>query len=224
MGSGFILVFNLIAWCTRVDGITTATIANKLSLVIPAFFSIVLWDESAGALKIAGILLAFPAIYLTTKTPDARPGLKSLVLPACLFIGGGLLDTCMNFVQKYFLLLPNDPDHYAIFCFSVAGTIGTALIVVLALLKKIRLQPKNILAGICVGIPNYFSIYFFVKMLHSPVMESSASIPVLNIGILVASTIVAVLAFKEKMNIARATGLALSLLAIVMIAYSAKAH
>src|SRR6218665_2036552 len=31
MGAGFIAVFNLVAYCTRIDGITTATIANKLS-------------------------------------------------------------------------------------------------------------------------------------------------------------------------------------------------
>lgn len=40
MGCGFIAIFNLLAYSTRVDGITTTIIANKLSLVIPALFSV----------------------------------------------------------------------------------------------------------------------------------------------------------------------------------------
>src|SRR5436190_1016747 len=40
MGVGFITIFNLLAYSTRVDGITTTIIANKLSLVIPAIFSV----------------------------------------------------------------------------------------------------------------------------------------------------------------------------------------
>src|ERR1019366_10589500 len=34
MGVGFICIFNLLAYSTRVDGITSTIIANKLSLVI----------------------------------------------------------------------------------------------------------------------------------------------------------------------------------------------
>lgn len=218
MGLGFITLFNLIAWCTRVDGITTAAVANKLSLVIPVMFSVILMGEKAGIWKLGGIFLAFPAIYLTTRTPDAKSGLKNLWLPACLFIGSGLLDTGMNFIQQNFLTAPGDPDHYTIFCFSIAGIIGSIVLGLRAMTGRTSLQSKNAIAGILVGIPNYFSIYYFVRMLHSHFMESSASIPVLNIGIVVASALTAVLLYREKLSLARIAGLILSLLSIVMIA------
>ena len=82
-----------------------------------------------------------------------------------------------------------------------------------------RIELKNVIAGLCIGVPNYFSIYFFVRMLHSPFMQASASIPLLNIGIVVASAVIAMLFYGEKITWTRAAGVALSLIAIVMIAF-----
>ena len=222
MGTGFFCVFNLIAYCTKVDGITTSVIANKLSLVIPVLFSVLVYKEHAGLFKVSGIMLAFPAVYLTSKVAgdDNKP--QNLLLPLLLFVGGGLLDTLMNFVQLNYLASPESQALYTIFCFSVAGTIGIAVVVVLLLTKKMRFEFKNVVAGICVGIPNYFSIYYFIRMLNSPFLQSSASIPVLNIGILVVSAATAIFIFREKANIMRIFGLVLSVIAILLIAVGDK--
>ncbi len=222
MGAGFISVFNLSAYTTKVDGITTAIIANKLSLVIPAIFSIVLYHELAGAAKIAGILLAFPAVYLTTRVEsDGHKG-QGLLLPALLFIGGGLLDTLMKYVQFRFLGSADVQAVYSIYCFATAGCIGIILVSVLLLLKKITFHWKNVIAGICLGIPNYFSIYLMIRMLNSNFLQSSAAIPVLNIGILVASALTAIIFFREKTNLLRFLGLAMSVIAILLIAFGDK--
>ena len=217
MGVGFFAVFNLIAYCTKVDGITTAVIANKLSLVIPVLFSIIVFKEQAGIEKIAGILLAFPAIFFITRVSGANNKPQSLMIPALLFVGGGLLDTLMNFVQLNFLNSTESQALYTIYCFTFAGIIGILLITVLLLTKKTVFSFKNVVAGICIGVPNYFSIYCFILMLHSPFLQSSASIPVLNIGILIASAITAILFFREKANMMRIIGLALSVISILLI-------
>ncbi len=219
MGVGFICVFNLLAYSTKVDGITTTIIANKLSLVIPALFSVVLYHERVGIGKIIGIVLAFPAVYLTTriKGEDNKP--QNLWLPAIIFIGGGLLDTLMKYVQTNFLATPDDQAMYAIFCFAVAGTAGVLLTAILLLLKKTTFHWRNVVAGILVGIPNYFSIYYLIRMLNSDFLQSSAAIPVLNIGILVASTVTAILLFREKTNLLRDIGMVLSIIAILLIAF-----
>ncbi len=218
MGVGFISVFNLIAYCTKIDGITTTTIANKLSLVIPVLFSFFLYHEHAGAAKIIGILIAFPAVYFTSRVHNDDNKPQNLFWPSLLFIGGGLLDTLMNYVQSHHLNTNQDQALYTIFCFSMAGAIGIALLTILVALKKVVLLPRNIIAGICIGIPNYFSIYFFIKALHSNFLQSSATIPVLNIGILVMSAITAIVLFREKANSMRILGLLMSILAIYLIA------
>ena len=169
--------------------------------------------------KIIGIVLAFPAVYLTTRVLGDNNKPQNLFWPALLFIGGGLLDTLMKYVQFNFLKSQDSQAVYSIFCFATAGAIGVVLVTVLLLLKKTTLQWKNIIAGICVGIPNYFSIYFLVRMLNDNFLQSSAAIPVLNIGILVASALTAILLFREKANFLRVTGLVLSVIAILLIAF-----
>ena len=219
MGAGFICVFNLIAYCTRVDGITTATVANKLSLIIPVLFSLFLYSEHIGIGKGIGILLAFPAVYLTTRVKNEENKVQNFLWPALLFLGSGLLDTLVKFVQTRYLPDADVQALYTTTCFAAAGTIGAIIVITLLLLKKQTFRWRNIVAGICVGIPNYFSIYFLIRMLHSGVLQSSAAIPVNNIGILVVSSLVAILFFKERANAPRIIGLVLSILAILLIAF-----
>jgi len=219
MGLAFICIFNLLAYSTRVDGITTTIIASKLSLVIPVIFSLVVYKEHVTIAKIAGILMAFPAVYLTAHVEgdDHKP--QSLVWPVLIFVGCGFLDTSTNYIQLHFLDTTDAEANYTIFCFATAAAIGVILIIALLALKKTVLKWRNIVAGICVGIPNYFSIFYFIRMLNSNLLESSASIPVLNIGILAASALTAILLFKEHVNTFRIMGMAMSIIAILLIAF-----
>ncbi len=219
MGAGFISIFNLLAYCMRIDGITTSTIANKLSLVIPVLFSVFLLHEGIGIVKVLGVLLALPAVYLTTRVKEENGKSQKLFWPMLLFAGSGLLDTLVNFVQRNFLSGEAVQATYTITCFATAGAIGVLLVTVLVLTKKIELKARNIIAGICVGVPNYFSIFFLIKALNSNVLQSSAAIPVINIGILVASAVTALVVFREKVNATRIAGLVLAVIAILLIAY-----
>lgn len=217
MGAAFISIFNLVGFVTRIDGITTATIANKLSLVIPVLFSFFLYNEQAGFIKILGIILAFPAVYLTTRVKGEEGKNQSLFWPALLFLGSGLLDTLVKFVEQRYLDTPESQAVFTIHVFATAGLIGTVLVIVLAIMNKIKLHPRNILAGILLGVPNYFSIYFLIRLLNSDYMESSAAIPVSNIGVVVASSLAAIAIFKEKANRPRIIGLLLAIAAILLI-------
>jgi drug/metabolite transporter (DMT)-like permease len=225
-GVAFFSIFNLIAYCTRIDGITTTTVANKLSLVIPAFFSVLLYNDKMGAGKIAGLILAFPAVYFTTRVSEGNKKSQNLLFPILLFLGSGLLDTLVKYIQFNFLhesvVLKDPAAVYTIYSFATAGSFGLMVITVMLLLNKTRLHWRNIVAGICLGIPNYFSIYFLIRMLHSNFLQSSAAIPVNNIGILVASSLVAILFFSEKLTRLRLLGLLLSIGAILLIAYGDK--
>jgi len=223
MGAMFISLFNLIGWRTREDGITTTTIANKLSLVIPVIFSVWLYHEQMNVMKIAGIVLALPAVYFTAhvKGENARP--KSILWPAVLFIGSGLLDTLVKYVEQSHLSTNDAQTSYTVHVFLSAFIIGFILLIVLKLMGKPEFAVRNIIAGVVLGIPNYFSIYFLIKFLHSEFLNSSAAIPVNNIGIVLLSTIVAILFFKEKETPQRIFGLALSIIAILLIAF-ADAH
>lgn len=226
MGIGFFSIFNLIAYCTHTDGITTTTVANKLSMVIPACFALWLYADKMNPGKGAGILLAIPAIYLSARTGDEEPGKKSrFIWPLLLFLGSGLLDTLVNYIARQYFNTGNAGlDNagqivYLIHTFSVAGSVGALLVIILLLLGKRTFAWKNILAGCLLGVPNYFSIHYFFRFLQSGFLQSSAAIPVNNIGIVLLSAIVAILFFKEKASPGRIIGLLLSVTAILLIAF-----
>ena len=222
MGFGFIMVFNLFGFCTKMEGITAATVANKLSLVIPVVFSVFLYSESLSLVHILGILIAFPAVYLAASSAEtsSQKGGQSFHfgLTALLFLGSGLLDTAMKFVQQKHLSTQASQAIYSIHVFAVAGCIGIVTLLYLVLTKRVQLSFRNLLGGIVLGIPNYFSIYFMIRMLNSNFLKSSALIPLSNVGVLFASSLFALLFFKEKFTPKRWIGLALSVVVIVLLA------
>lgn len=221
LGSMLIALFNLIAYSTKVEGMTTTTIANKLSLVIPVLFAAWLYHEHFGVGKIAGILIAFPAVYLTVKKKqEVASKVKNLFWPVLLFIGSGILDTLMKYVQTYYLATTADQAIFTIQSFAIAAMLGTAVLVVRIILRNEQLHWKNIVAGVVLGIPNYFSIYYLIRLFHVDFMESSAVIPVNNVSILLCTTLVAFLFFKEQITRLRLVGIILSIISILLIAIS----
>ena len=219
MGIAFISVFNLIGYCTKTIGITATTISNKLSLIIPVIISIIAYNETSTTLRIIGILLAIPAVYFSSKKTEKKEKQNSWKLIALLFLLSGLLDSFVKFVETTFLSNTEDQAYYTIYVFSTAAIIGMGILIQNLIRKKTKFAFKNIVAGCILGIPNYFSIYFFIKLLNSHIMNSSAIIPIANIGVVVCSAIAALIIFKERMNKANTIGLLLGIAAILLIAF-----
>ncbi|MBC7867225.1 MAG: EamA family transporter, partial [Gloeobacteraceae cyanobacterium ES-bin-316] len=138
-------------------------------------------------------------------------------LPVIVFIATGVLDTVIKYVEKNFIT-PSNHDEYLINTFSVAFLGGFLYFVIQLLSKKIVFQPKALLAGIFIGIPNYFSIWCLMSVLKTYGSISSVIIPVNNMGIVLLSALVAWLFFKEKLSSLNWSGIALAILAILMIA------
>lgn len=227
MGTMFIVSFNMVAITTRKASVAAASVANKLSMVIPAAFSVWLYGDSMGMIKIAGIVIALIAVVLisiqrTDKVTHKKNWGVTLLI-AALFIISGLLDTAIKYVEQRFLNEGNKND-YLISAFFFAGTIGTILLIIQYITGRQKCEPKAVLAGICIGIPNYFSIWCLVKVLKTPPygLQSSAIIPLNNIGILLFSTVVAFFLFRERLSKTNWLGVVLSVVAILLIAYGDK--
>ena len=219
MGIAFISVFNLIGYCTKTIGITATTISNKLSLIIPVIISIFAYNETSTLVRIIGILLAVPAVYFSSKKTETTEQHNSWKLIALLFLLSGLLDSFVKFVETTYLSKADDQAYYTIYVFSTAAIIGICIGIQKIIRKQTTFELKNIVAGIILGIPNYFSIYFFIKLLNSHIMNSSAIIPIANIGVVVCAVLAALILFKERMNKANTIGLFLGIISILLIAF-----
>jgi drug/metabolite transporter (DMT)-like permease len=223
MGAMFITIFNIVGLTTQKIGVAVASVANKLSLIIPVVLSVYLYNETVAGWKLTGVLLALIAVFLTCypkRTGDIKTGKRSwnYILPIVLFIGSGLLDALINHVQQLHVTEENK-NAFLISGFLSAAIIGAVLLGIQYATGRLRFAFKHLLAGVLIGIPNYFSIWCLVKFLQISPWQSSASIPVNNMGIVLFSSLVAWVLFKERLSIINWIGIVLSLLAIYLIAF-----
>ena len=200
LGALFIIVFNLAAITTQRSGLSVVAVATKMSVAIPVIFGIVLYNESTGILKVTGIILALIAVYLSSiKTRDGIAiKTKNLIFPLLVFLGSGIIDTMIKYLETTYVA-KDDVALFSTTIFAIAGTIGISILIVQGALGKLRITGKNILGGIILGIPNYFSIYFLVLALRSEGFESSTVFTINNVAIVLVSTLLGIVLFKDNL-------------------------
>ena len=66
-------------------------------------------------------------------------------------------------------------------------------------------------------MPNYYSIIFLIKALQIKTLDSSTLFTINNVGIVVASTLVGFLLFKEQFSLKNKLGILLAITAIVLV-------
>lgn len=223
MGAMFVSIFNIVAITAQKNGVAVASVANKLSLIIPVVLSVYLYNETVAGWKAVGVALALVAVVLTCyTTAEKRNTIQQnkwvYLLPLVLFISSGLLDALINHVQLTYVTADNNND-YLVSSFFSAATIGSLILLVQLIRRKQIFIRKNLLAGILIGIPNYFSIWCLVHFLQESPWQTSASIPVNNMGIVLFSAVVAWLLFKERLTKINWLGILLSIAAIYLIAF-----
>ena len=225
MGVLFVSIFNMVGITAQKISVAVASVANKLSLIIPVVLSVYLYGEAVQGWKLAGVLLALVAVVLTCYQANTKGSAKEAsankwkyFLPFILFIGSGMLDALINHVQKLYVTEENK-NAYLISGFLSAGVIGLTILLTQYITGRQKFAFKNLLAGIIIGVPNYFSIWCLVRFLKESPWQSSASIPVNNMGIVLFSSVVAWLLFKEKLSRLNWVGITLSSVAIYLIAF-----
>lgn len=220
IGGLLIAMFNVMSMASVKIGVTLTQAANKMSLAIPVFFSFYLYQENVSLLKSTGILVALIGVYFitlpSTRTKENTTSNYWWLLPI-MFLGSGAIDTIMKFVESSFINDNTTLNEYLIHCFGSAALLGTIYLVIQVNRKKETIGWRSLLAGIGLGIPNYFSIYFLLKALQFKDLSSSAIIPINNIGILIVVTIYGLLMFKEKLSTKNKIGISLALLSILLL-------
>jgi drug/metabolite transporter (DMT)-like permease len=218
LGALFIIVFNLMAITTQKSGLSVVSVATKMSVVVPVLFGLLYYNESLGTVKLIGIAIALIAVYLTSN--KSKQGItvnrKSIVLPILVFIGSGIIDTSIKFLEDTYVA-NNDVPLFSAIIFLAAAIIGFIFIIIQIIRGSFNFEFKNIIAGICLGVPNYFSIYFLVQTLRSDILESSGIFAINNVSIVALSTFAGIFIFKEKLIRKNWIGIALAILSIVLI-------
>lgn len=216
LGMTFVFVFYLMAYTTREAGVAKAVIANKLSLIIPVLAGFYLYHDAFTFLKITGIILSIPAIYFIAKTKSLELDRKSIWLVVSLFVVSGFLDSTIKFIQHY--RLPAGLElTFTTYLFVFACLTG--FIALLFIRKKDgRITwKKDVGFGLILGLINVGSIYFLVKALQIPDMESSMLFPLNNLAVIFGAGLTGWIVFGEKLVRQNYIGILLALVSLILL-------
>lgn len=218
IGCVFIIMFYTMALSSQKVGVAITSVANKMSLVIPVCAGIILYEEKLDGLKLLGVVAAIVSVIMVTfPKKGVKVDSKFLILPIVIFFGSGFLDTCFKYVQIHYLGA-NDFEVFSACLFLVAATVGCSVLLAERVMKQKTLSIKSIVAGFVLGIPNYFSIHFLLIALDLPNMESTLVFPINNTGIVLLSTLLAIILFSEKLSKLNWSGIVLATVSIILIA------
>jgi len=226
IGILFVIGFVLIGKSSQKVGIAITTVASKMSVIIPITFSL-LYDpyDHITNLKLAGILLALMAVFLTVyrkRKIDFDP--RNLYLPIILFLGMGVIDSIIKLAQ--FKYIDNGISTlFSAVLFSIAAITGILTNLIQGTSFKSLLRPGTMMWGTLLGLGNYGSIWFLIlalnhKMPSGVPLDGSVVFGINNIGIVAMSVIIGLIAFREKLTFLNWAGIALSFLAIYILSYT----
>ncbi|MBP9194145.1 MAG: hypothetical protein KBF57_05640 [Saprospiraceae bacterium] len=219
MGILFFTVFLIIGKTVASFGVLVATTSQKLSLILPVVIALLFFDEPLTTWKLPGLLAAIGAVvYINANGSPRLPKLNAstaLSLPLLTWLGSSAVDLSLFLSEKY----QAAQGHNLLFTASLfffAGLSGLLFVIVQDFKTGSSWKKKDILAGICLGIPNFFSIYLIVVLL-SDGWQGSILFPMLNVAIILMTTLVGLLIFKEDFSRNRKAGIILAIFAIILL-------
>ena len=222
LGILFIHVFSLTGMTALRFGVSTATVAMKLGLVIPLMFAFFVYHEEVTWYKVAGILCALIAVVLSSYKESGVEAHHNkmkgvaLLMPILVFITSGLCDSGAQLGDKRYFP-KGGADYFVLIIFLCAALTGICYLTVSLIRGQVKLRWQQVAGGIALGIPNYGSLLFLMKALDKVEGGSSVVFPVTNIATVGGATLLSVIFFKEHLNKYNKLGLVFACLCIVFI-------
>jgi len=210
------IVFFIQAKSIKLTGIVKTDIAQRLSLFIPLIASYYLFNEIFSSLKIIGFVVGFSAIFFTLNKKSESKS-NNWVYPLLVLLGFGIIDILFKKVAV-FKEFSFTTSLFLIFC-------GAFIVSILFLIGKIivqkeKLEMKNVLWGLALGILNFGNILFYLKA-HKALAENPSTVFAgMNMGVIILGSLAGILLFKEKMTKWNYFGVLLAIISIIIITLS----
>lgn len=201
--------FVLLQINVRRNGVVLSSTFMKLGLLVSIAVSVLLFHEVPDVLQIIGFTLAVAAIVLINfkRESGGTAGFKmGLIL---MLLAGGMGDAMAKIFEEL-----GDPALEPQF---LTYTFGVALILctVLMLSKKQRPGKWEVLFGLLIGVPNFFSAKFLLGALED--IAAVIVYPVYSVATILVVSLTGVLVFRERLEKRQWVGMGLILIALVLL-------
>ena len=200
-------IFMFLALSVQRTGLARTVIAQRLSLFISLLAAFFIFNENYSTLKYFGIAIGFLAIIFTLyRKSTTQVNHTDWLYPLLVFIGFGVIDVCFKLISQY-----TTSSLFIIFCIAFLLSLGYIVYL------KVKLQLINFICGCILGFFNFGNILFYMRAHRAMANDPSTVFAAMNIGVIIFGSLIGILVFKEKLSKLNYLGLALALLAIILI-------
>lgn len=204
----YLTSFLLLQWNVKKNGVVLSATFMKLGLLVGMAVSVCFFHEVPTPVQVMGFVMAVAAILLINYRKEQRSGGMRMGL-VWLLLCGGMADAMSKIFEE---LGPAGFDGpFLFFTFLTALGLCTAVM----LLKGERPGKWELLYGMLIGIPNFFSTKFLLRCLQE--IPAVIAYPVYSVGGILLVTAVGVLAFRERLRRLQWAGMGLILVALVLL-------
>ena len=185
--------FILLQWNVRKNGVILSSTFMKLGVIVPAVLAVVWFGERPGWNQGLGFILAITAILMIHLEKGKIRTEKAYTLGLLLLLlGGGLGDSMAKFYDVYGN--PGLGSFFLMLSFLVSGIISGILV----FRGREKITKYEVLFGVLIGIPNYFSDRFLLWALAD--IPAVITYPTYSIAAMALIGAVGVLMFREKLT------------------------
>jgi multidrug transporter EmrE-like cation transporter len=103
---------------------------------------------------------------------------------------------------------------------GLAGVFGLIILIIKLINGSSKFHFRNVIAGVILGIPNYFSIYLLIVSYSSTGWQDSTVLAITNVSVVLLSSLIGFMAFKENASVQKIIGLVSAVLAIAILYFS----
>ena len=232
LGLFFIGGFNLNALCVQRAGIAVTSVVQRISLVLSVGFAVLVLGDELTARQAIGIALGVVAVLLVVRLRQDQPPAPEVgiapgapavaktsravwLLPLAVFLVAGAIESGLTVAERTYDA--GSSTAYTVTLFLWAGLVGLAVSLFAPVpAGRSRFTQADILGGIALGIPNFFSIHLVLVALDGG-LAPAVVFPVLNVATIVLGALLAVAFFAERLSAKQWGGVAVAVLAIALI-------
>lgn len=204
----YLVSFLLMQMNVQKNGVVLSAVFMKLGVMVPAVTAIIFFGEKPAVIQACGFVMALAAIVLIhmEKEQTNLTFKWGLIL---LLVLGGSGDAMAKVYEE--MGRAELEEHFLFYTFAAAFI----LCIIYALGKHQHLAKEDMIFGLLIGIPNYYSARFLLKALAY--VPAIAAYPTYSISAIVIVSAAGVVIFHEKMDGRRKVALALVLAALLLL-------
>jgi len=214
-GIFYVMAFVGLYYAMGCGSASMTAFVKQLSLIIVAIWGFAFWENPVSSSVVAGLVLVFVSLWFCFRpSKDGKTGVRWFVFSLLTIVG----NAGCSIVQKY-QQINYSGSHGSLLMFG--ATFVAALLCLAIYTKGDRpkmsdMKKLTVVLPVIAGVSSAALNIFVLNLIASDISES-VFFPIIGVGGIIFTTLFSVLAYKEKMSRSRLIGLAIGLVAIVLL-------